>query len=520
MTNVFADALRGGANMTRTENGAATHSTAGSNVLDLFASGGAWRSRSEEDIAKAVELAFCEDPLLTLRCLFYLRDARGGQGERRTFRVALQHLAKYHAREFHKVLNLVAYFGRWDDLLGVSHIPLVSSFLKSTLENDLKAEKPTLLAKWLPTENTTSEATRHLARRLIKSWGWKTKFYKRSLVALRAKLNVLEPLLCAKRWSEINYEHVPSRASLKYRKAFKKQDEARYTEYIAAVKKGEKKIHASTLYPYDLVSLVRHAAAIDETIEAQWNALPNYLDKPTNALVMCDTSGSMENCTLGSKTKTQPMDVSLSLALYIAERNQGPFHNLYMTFSGAPQIVAVGGNSLFEKVRKFEPIVANTNLMAAFREILNYAKHSGATQDQIPQMLIVISDMEFDSATHFNSPSVYGYGNTAWGTYGTHGQQRVAPQPGETTNFQQAKIEFEAAGYKLPTVVFWNVASRNDQQPVRMHDTGAILVSGASPSILKYVLNPDSEMPKAPTPIELMLQVLTSERYSIINLEG
>lgn len=508
MTNPFATALRIGANMTRTENNAATHKTSGSSLLDFFASGGAWRSRTESDITRTFELAFCENPVLALRCLFYLRDIRGGQGERRLFRVILQHLLTNHPDAFRKILPLVPEFGRWDDVLHISGAPIVAGWLKNQLEKDIIAEKPSLLAKWLPSENTTSKGSVTTARSLIKAWGWKPRVYRKALSGLREKLRVLERDMCAKNWGAINYQHVPSRASLKYRKAFKKNDEARYTEYIGQVKKGEKKIHAGTLYPYDLVREVWTKSG-DETIDAQWAALPNYFTRPTNALVMCDTSGSMN-----TGDSPSPMQVARSLALYIAERNQGPFHNLYMSFSMTPELVQVGGNTLFEKIQRFQPIIANTDLMAAFREILKYAKHVNAAQSDLPEMLIVISDMEFDSAC--NSSSQHS-GGTAWSNYQTRAGSAVSP--GERTNFQQARVEFERAGYKLPTIVFWNVAARNDQQPVTMHQSGAVLVSGASPAILKHVLNPGSEL-HIPTPFELMVETLNSERYSKITLEN
>jgi hypothetical protein len=490
-SNPFVTAIRSQADMTRTENNALTHVSSGSNVLDMFAAGGAWRNRSEADIAQGLELALLEDPQLALRCLFYLRDIRGGQGERRIFRVGLQHLAAHHPNLFKQVFAFAPEYGRWDDLLSVSHAREVQLLLLSLLQVDQIAERPSLLAKWLPSENTASKATRAKARELMKAFGWTPRKYRKALSALREKLRVLERDLCAKRYGSIIYEHVPSKAALRYRKAFKKRDEQRYVEYLAKVKSGEKKINAGTLYPYDLVHEAWSKPG-DETVDLQWAALPNYMEKPANALVMCDTSGSMAS-KIGPKSSVSAMEVSVSLAIYIAERNQGPFHNLYMTFSSRPQIVTVGGNTLYEKVHKFQPIVENTDLMAAFREILKYAKWSNATQEQLPQMLLVISDMEFDQCTSGGS---------------FHSVNR------ENTNFQAAQVEFEAAGYKLPHVVFWNVCARGRQQPVTKHQSGATLVSGCSPSILKQIMNWNA------SPLELMLKTLNSERYAKITVGG
>jgi hypothetical protein len=476
MNNPFLRALLGEVGYTKTENNAKTLRSSDSAVLDLFAAGAAWRTRSEADIVEAIELAWLENAELTLKCLFYLRDVRGGQGERRTFRIALQHLAGYHRDALIPNLQHVAEYGRWDDLISLGDAEFVTALLLKQLQADIAAERPSLLAKWMPSGNTASRATRHQAKLLMAAFGWTPRQYRKTLSGLREKLRVVERDMCAKRWGSIIYAHVPSNASLRYRRAFKKRDCQRYTEYLASVKKGEIKINSGTLYPYDLVHQVWKSPG-DDTIDLQWAALPNYMDKPTNALVMADTSGSMAG---------RPIEVSISLAIYIAERNQGPFHNLYMTFSSRPTICQVSGKTLYEKVHTIKPIVENTDIMAAFREVLRLAKKSKATQEDIPQMLLIISDMEFDQASANN----------------------------KRTNFEQAAHEFKLAGYRLPTVVFWQVDQRNRQQPVRQHQSGAVLVSGMSPSILKQVMN------FSQSPYDLMLKTLNSERYAAISLRG
>jgi hypothetical protein len=470
----FVSQLRNLAGMTTTENGAETHRSSGSKVLDLFASGGALRTRTQSDIEQIVEKAFKEDEVLTLKALFYLRDVRGGQGERKTFRIAMQWLAKNHAEALVRNLHNVPAFGRWDDLLCLLDTQIgdeVLTLIRKQFFSDMKAEKPSLLAKWMPSENASSKQSAALAKVLRERLQLTPRVYRQSLSSLRRKIQIVESKMCANEWNGINYSSVPSRASMIYRKAFGKHDETRYTEFLASVKKGEAKINAETLFPYDLVHKVR-TGGYDDTIEAQWNALPNYMEKPSNALVMADTSGSMSGT---------PIEVALSLAIYIAERNVGPFHNLFMTFSDKPIIQELEGNNLQEKVRNIRAIVANTNIQAGFDRILELAIKTNATQEELPQTLFVISDMEFDLAVEGG------------------------------TNFEAAKAKFEAAGYKLPEIVFWNVDSRNNQQPVKRDDKGVFLVSGCSPSILKCALNK-----QALTPYDMMLEVLGKPRYEVV----
>lgn len=535
--NAFATALRNHANVTRTDNGALTPATTNSAVLDLFASGAAWRSRSEADVIRNFELAFAEDKELAVKCLFYIRDIRQGQGERETFRRILRHLYKSHKEVFDKVAVHVPEFGRWDDIFEYIQEPVISGALLAQLQSDSTSERPSLLAKWLPSERTASKKSAALAQNLFKLWAWKPRKYRKTIVAIRKKLKLVENALQRNALQEINYEHVPSRAALRYRKTFKGKDGERYAGFLAAVKSGKAKIKTATLYPYDLVHAI-WGKGPDETVEAQWASLPNYFSRPTNVLVMCDTSASMQS------PNNRPMEVARSLAIYVAERNTGAFKNLYMTFSKEPQLVEISGNDLFGKVNGFKSIVENTDLMKAFREIIKYAKHSNARQEDLPEMLVVISDMEFDAAvvgpkmSHQSGPMTYGNNNrnlNVWVQQAVLGYDYMGrpilgqapsapPEVFEETNFELAKKEFEAAGYVMPLVVFWNVNAQNDHQPVRRDERGVMLVSGCSPTILDQVLQMDwdrraPEPPLLPTPMELCLAKLNSERYAAITLK-
>lgn len=478
--NTFADILKTEANLTTTENGAVTLRSTGSSLLDLFSRAGAMRKSDSASIIKIVSNAMDEDPIMALRILFYLRDIRGGQGERRLFRVAIKHIATTHPDLLRKNLKHIPTFGRFDDLLELLDSPLASSvenIVSSQLREDKASDKPSLLAKWLPSENTTSKATRSMAKKVRTFLGMTSKTYRTTLSSLRAKLNLVERELSAKRFDTVNYSAVPSKASLKYRKAFNKRDGVRYQQFLTLVAKGEAKINTATLTPFDLVNKYLHTFGEDRTIETQWANLPNMFEgRSENSLVMADVSGSMSG---------DPIAVCLSLAIYIAERNKGAFHNLFMTFSESPSIQQIKGNSLRVKLDNLKRADwdMSTNLEAAFLQILKLAKENNVPQEELPTTLYIISDMEFNQCV----------GNSSM------------------TNFKNAQKAFEQAGYKLPDVVFWNVNARNEQSPVSKDEKGTFLVSGYSPNILKHALNKTTL-----TPIDFMLEVLNNPRYAII----
>lgn len=447
--------------------------------------GGALRSRSVRDIESLVEKAFNEDPVLTMKCLFYLRDVRGGQGERRVFRTAMKFLTNLDTNAVSRNLKQIPKFGRFDDMFSFMGTYLEDEavdLIDTQLASDLKSDKPSLLAKWLPSENTSSKSTVALAIKLRMAIGLTSRQYRKALSKLRAQIKVVERDMCAKEWGKINFQSVPSNAATRYRKAFKKHDTERYTEFLAKVKAGTAKINAATLYPYDLLKAALKTRG-DETIEAQWSALPNYIEngKDINALAVVDVSGSMI-----SGQEPAPIMVSVSLGIYLAERAKGPFHNMFITFTSRPSVVEVTGKNLSEKYNSVTKHVGyDTNLVAAFEQILYTAMTKGCSQEDMPEMIFVISDMEF------NDSNV--------------GGSRLE------TNFDSIDKRFKEAGFVRPKLVFWNVAARNNNLPVTQDEAGTFLVSGASPSILRAALNT-----KVTTPYDLMLEVLNSPRYAEI----
>lgn len=492
-------ALKSESNYTFTENGARTYRTSGSDCLDLFATVGALRSQDEEEIIARFMRAYAENPLLAMKTLFYARDIRGGLGERRVFRTTLRWLAGQHGESVRRNVALIAEYGRFDDLLTLLDTPCrkaAMDVIGAQLEADkaalAKGDSVSLLGKWLPSANASSAETVRLARSIAHGLGMSQAEYRRTLSALRAKIGLVENNLREKDYT-FEYSAVPSKAMLKYARAFYRNDGARYGAYLEDVAEGRKTIHTGTLMPYEIVEKVikehagiytRHPQATADASDAQrrsldvmWNNLEDFTNDE-NALVVVDGSGSMYS----SWWKPMPASVALSLGIYFAERSKGAFHNHFITFSRNPRLVEVKGADIVDKVRYCESFneCANTDIAAVFKLILKAALKNNVPQAEMPARLYIVSDMEFDACAENASK----------------------------TNFEAARDLFAHYGYKLPEVVFWNVASRNTQQPVTKNEQGAALVSGCTPRIFALATTPSL------TPYQLMLDILGSERYA------
>ena len=486
------DALKEAVNFTKTENGALTYRTTGSCLLDLFATVGALRHASDAEIERRFIRAYSEDRLSALKILFYARDIREGLGERRVFRVILSWLAKNEPEAVRKNLENIAEYGRYDDLVVLLGTPCEDALIRhirSGLERDLEAMKQgqsvSLLAKWLPSVNASSYETVAAGRRIARALGMSEREYRKTLVSLRRHLQIIENNLRERDYT-FDYSAQPSQAMLKYRAAFYRNDCDRYSEFLGKVTRGEAKLNASTVAPYQLVdpylgydgrlSSITEEAAL--ALNATWESLTDFSTSGNN-LAVIDTSGSMY-----FSSNPKPASVALSLGIYFAEHNTGAFANHFIEFSDKPTLIHIEGDDFVSRLRYVSSFsrVANTNLEAVFDVILKAALDGEVPKDQLPERLILISDMEFDSCVG----------------------------GGELTNFEQARLKFEAAGYKLPTVVFWNVCSRNEQQPVRMNDAGALLVSGCTPKTFEMVAEGTLD------PYAFMLEVLNSERYMAI----
>lgn len=484
--NPLVAGLENLSNLTTTTNGAIAYKSTLNSLLDFFGNGAALRNRSDADVIQLFSKAFAEDKLLALKTLFYIRDVRGGQGERKTFRTILKWLANNYPDVVRKNLANVALYGRFDDLYSLFDTELekdAMNVMSAQLASDwhsMKAEKNvSLLAKWLKSENTSSKESRALATKFRESLGWNSKKYRKTLSQLRKYIDVVEAKMCAQDWANINFEQVPSKAALNYRKAFEKRAGDFYKEFLSKVEKGEAKINAGALYPYDILRTLVENAQSPTSVKAadlQWKALPNYVEGDGKGLVIADTSGSMHGL---------PLYVAVSLAIYFAERNNGPFKDVFMTFSNTPCFHRLVGNNLLEKYKNLDDggWDMNTNLQASLDLILKTAKENRVAQKDLPRVLFIISDMQFDPADSRN----------------------------DKTNYEVMKAKFKAAGYDIPNIVWWQVNSSQNNVPVKVTDSGVAMVSGSHPSILKQICASSFL-----TPLGLMLKTLTDKRYDAV----
>lgn len=495
MSEKFIKGLQTETNITLTENGALAYATTNSALLDYFAQGGALRSRPIEDVLRLFSQAFAENPLLATRAMFYFRDVRGGQGERETFRQQLKWLASFYPEVVKRNLKLIPYYGRWDDLYALFDTDLEKDVIKlfaKQLTEDLNSEHPSLLAKWLKSENTSSKQSRILARKTRERLNFSPKQYRKTLSYLRKKLDIVEQKISSNRWSEIKYEAVPSQANIKYANAFLRHDRERRDEYLQSLASKNTKINADVLFPYEIIRRIRQLPATPSKsdivlYDSLWNSLPDYFNgKHVNAIAVVDVSGSMYS------NRGLPLDTAISVGIYLAERNTHPaFHNKFITFSEKPQLVEIKGKSVVEKVKNLRDADwgLNTNIQAVFNLILQTALKENLTQEDLPQRLYIISDMEFDSAIDDDENDI------------------------NKTLFEVIAYKFQQHGYQLPKLIFWNVNARNKQFPMSLDQRGFQLISGCNPSIFKHALE-DTFL----SPEENMLGVLNSERYQLITI--
>ena len=412
---------------------------------------------------------------------------RGGLGERRVFRVIIKWLAANEPASLRKNIQHIAEYGRYDDLLSLLGTACEAEALQAVadqLARDLASlerdEEVSLLAKWLPSANASSIKTQRMAKRLARALGMDDSQYRKTLSRLRARIRIIENCLREKDYS-FDYGLQPSRALLKYRKAFLRHDGRRYGEFLQRVEKGEAQLNTAALTPYDVAApLFSRALSPEEcqALDVTWRALPD-IASDENALAVIDGSGSMY-----WDASPLPAAVALSLGLYFAQRNQGPFHNHFITFSETPKLVEVKGDDLLTQLRYCASYneAANTSIQRVFELLLETAVKHRAKPEELPRTLYIISDMEFDACI----------------------------KDRDITNFQYAKELFELSGYQLPRLVFWNVASRGRQQPVTQNEQGVALISGFTPRLFSLVQSGQL------CPYALMMEVLESERYAII----
>ena len=462
-----------------TINGAVTNVSGLNKNTDLFFLAGASRGK---DITSTFAGALVEDPEVAIRVLEWARDARGGAGERETFRKLFAYLVKTESELASRLLVKVPEIGRWDDITMAFGSPLEREALRM-IAFALNDVKDGLCAKWLDRQGPNANKIRSYMRLTPKQ-------YRKLLVGLS---NTVEQKMCAQDWTGIVYPHVPSVATARYQKAFLKHDPAGYGKYKEKLVAGEAKINASVAYPYDVVRSLRNG---DKTVSnEQWKALPNYLEgSDENILPVVDVSGSMDGVRVAGSITA--LDVAVSLGLYVSERAGGVFKDQFITFSGEPEMLTLKGNLS----QRYDQMAGsgwgmNTDIGKVFKLILNAAVKHNVAEKEMPTKILILSDMEFDACVTTGSGKKIGY-------YSTGGS------PVSVSAMEFVEKEYAASGYKVPQVIFWNLNGRSGNLPVTYNKAGAALVSGFSPSIVKSVLGSE-EM----TPISIMLRTVMIERY-------
>jgi hypothetical protein len=466
--NTFASAVVN--QEARTDNGMKARKSTSNACVDFFYAVGA--SRGKNVIPQFVA-AYVENRELALRIAQWARDVRGGAGERQIFRDILSYLERTDYEDAVRLMKKTPEIGRWDDILHFSGI-MMKERVNMLLSKALLDQQNGLCAKWMPRKGER-------AVELRKFLGLSPKAYRKLLVGLT---KVVETQMCAKDWDNIEFSHVPSLASARYRNAFQRNT-PEYAKYVESLVKGEAKVNAGAVYPYDVAKsvLARHELTGTEIafIEQQWNAMENFIGD-ASILPMIDVSGSMM-CPAGGNPTLTCMNIAISLGLYCADKNTGAFKDVFLTFSAQPQLQKISG-TIVQKLTQIQSSEwgINTNVLAAIDKVLRVAKQGQVPQEQMPKMLVIFSDMQFDQCARFDDSAMQGF-----------------------------KSRYEEAGYEMPKIVFWNLNGANNV-PVKSNERGVALVSGFSPALMKALLSNDLE---DFTPESIMLKTVMVERYDI-----
>lgn len=479
-----------------TENGAKGYKSTGKKLVDLNFKIPSFRTNPDRELfVEALE----ENKNLALRWLLYLRDIHEGVGERNSFKIFLNELLYQDVKLGKKFLELpLEDYGRWDDYLSVinhgfgSEVEsVVINKIISQLEKDEKSEHPSLLAKWMPSENTSSALTRCKAIYILKKMGLTPKEYRKLLVKLRRKIDIVESKMSGNEWEKIDYEKVPSKANLIYKDAFYKHEPVRRSEYLRSLEKGENKINAQAMFLHDIVHSYMNTIGwrsdvnpLDLTLEALWEAQK----KPEgfkNTMVVRDGSGSMY-CSIGN-SNVSALDVTDALTLYCAENQEGKFKNYFMTFASNAKCLKLPerAKSLRAKLEFLHQHTdcSSTNVEAVFDELLETAIEQNASQEDMPENILIISDMEFN----------------------------YAMQNPNARLFKQIEKKYRAEGYKLPKLIFWNVNSRTNTIPLTENENGVILLSGFSKNLMSMVMSSELDCYKA------LVKELSKSRYDVVD---
>lgn len=515
MMNEFQQTLNRVNNFQQTENGATGYSTSGQNLVDLnFVVPSRHKNVSPVELEKFVQ-ALNEDTVLAVKWLFYLRDVREGLGERDSFIKLFKTLWMADPVSAGKVVKLIPEYGRWKDVIDIlAEFPndndltetiylLIDNQLREDCVNLTEDKSVSLLAKWLPSINASGKS-RKLAKRICNKLGLTFENYRKVLSSLRKYLDVTEVKTCGGKWNEIDYNKVSSNANARYLNSFMRHDPERRQKYLDALSSPVASgavMHASNLYPHEVYAKYsttyrRHYGVDvneDQGIEALWANLKN-IDTVGNTMVVVDGSGSMTTNIKGSNVMA--IDVARSLGVFFSERCIGEFKDKVIEFSARPRYIDLTDcKSLADKyntLNKYDDC-SNTNLEKVFDLLLKTALDHNLPQSELPQRILVVSDMEFDYATNISS--------------GNHNEVMARYQ----TLFESIKTKWIKYGYTMPNIVFWNINSRTNTIPVTANECGVTLVSGYSVNNVKMVLSGDVN------PWTALKSVLESDRYNAID---
>ena len=485
-------------NKTYTTNGAEVYKSTMSNLVDLFGTIGDIYNDDTQKIVSLFINALNEDEELAIKTLFYSRDCRGGMGNRKNFLAIAKYLIENNQGEYiYNNLGFICEFGRFKDLVELNLSlsedlakPITEFMIEYLFTEKIKYDSHvikelSLAWKWLPTINSRSKHTRQKAKKLLSRFNkvhnyFKMYSYQKEVAKYRKLLKVVERDICANTFENISYPSVPSKCMNMNYGLFYKKDTDRFNKYLQELKQGKTKINSSVLFPRDIVHKYNYYSNIvDDVLEEQWKALPNYFTKPMNIIPLVDTSGSMSGI---------PMEVSMSLGIYLAERNPSEaFKNLILEFGRDAHLYDISNKPrLIDKLNGFNGDCGNTNLQKAFLRILNIGRENKLKQEDMPSHLVIISDMQFDQATICSDK--YGIIN-------------------------HMRDQFNQNGYELPQIIYWNV-NNSDNFPEIAKD-GICYVSGYSPAIMMAVLNAEIL-----TPIEVVKKAVLVDKYKNIWYKG
>jgi len=493
--NEFLNALKSDTNYGCTENGGIKHNSTLNKVLDMFAMGGSMRNRSEDDIITMFAKAYDDDATLALKCLFYLRDVRGGQGERRFFRICLRWLANENQAEVEHLIPQIAEYGRWDDLFelfGTQCEPAMLGYVYHVIHKN----EDHLIYKWMPSINASSRNTQERGRKFAYEFDMTEREYRKMLTEGRKACNLVETLMSQNQWDQIAFDKLPSRAGLLYKNAFMRREEtkARYAEFMGNKKT---KVNASVLNPVEIAHQIynyrgyKPSAIEREAWQKYWDNLKDYYggrEEPGIAIV--DVSGSMWG---------QPLEAAVSMGAYIAEHGKGPFKNHFITFTDYPELVEFSGRDLYDKFMRARGAEwgGSTNIEAVFDMLLKTALQHRTRPEDMPKTLYIFSDMEFNSCITSGTPS-----RDRWAYNG-----RTLNQSQIDTVIEAQARKWHQYGYDIPRVIFWNLDARHQNIPAI--GPGFSYVSGFSMNMVECVLSGKDG-------VDLMLEKLNSPRYEAI----